>query len=101
MWRALKTALVDRVSFWRGVLRDYLLSRRWVPKFLGNMRKRQLLRSLSLQTPFQKDTLWTGTISLSYITEIVLKLVLGAVVLARDLNNFHTVIPGDLGLWEN
>ena len=30
-------------------------------KFLGKQRKRQLLRSLSIQTPFQKDTLWTGT----------------------------------------
>ena len=35
-----------RVSFWRGVRRDYLLRRCWVLKFLGNKRERQLLRSL-------------------------------------------------------
>ena len=37
---------VHRVSFWKGVLRDYLLRRRRVLKFLGKKRKRQLLRSL-------------------------------------------------------
>ena len=37
---------VHRVSFWKGVLRDCLLRRRWVLKFLGKKRKRQLLRSL-------------------------------------------------------
>ena len=41
-----KTVPVHRVSFWKGVPRDYLLRRRWVLKFLGNERKRQLLRSL-------------------------------------------------------
>ena len=30
----------------KGVLRDYLLRRRWVLKFLGNKGERQLLRSL-------------------------------------------------------
>ena len=44
--RTEKTVPVRRVSFWKGVLRDYLLRRRWVPKFLGKKRKRQLLRSL-------------------------------------------------------
>ena len=28
-----------RLSFWRGVLRDYLLRRRWMLKFLGKKRK--------------------------------------------------------------
>ena len=37
---------VHRVSFWKGVRRDYLLRRRRVLKFLGKKRKRQLLRSL-------------------------------------------------------
>ena len=41
-----KTVPVHRVSFWRGVLRDDLLRRCWVRKFLGKKRKRQLLRSL-------------------------------------------------------
>ena len=45
-FRTEKTVPVLRVSFWKGVLRDYLLRRRWVLKFLGNKRKRQLLRSL-------------------------------------------------------
>ena len=31
--------LVHRVSFWRGVLRDYLLRRRWMLKFLRMKRK--------------------------------------------------------------
>ena len=44
--RTEKIVPVPRVSFWRGVLRDYLLRRRWVLKFLGKRRKRQLLRSL-------------------------------------------------------
>ena len=44
--RTEKTVPDHGVSFWRGVLRDYLLRRRWVLQFLGNERKRQLLRSL-------------------------------------------------------
>ena len=45
-YRTEKTVPVDRVSFWKGVLRDYLLRRRCMLKFLGKKRKRQLLRSL-------------------------------------------------------
>ena len=45
--RTKKIVPVNRVSFWRGVLRDYLLRRRRMLKFLGKKRKRQLLRSLS------------------------------------------------------
>ena len=45
--RTEKIVPVHRVSFWRGVLRDYLLRRCWMLKFLGRKRKRQLLRSLS------------------------------------------------------
>ena len=46
-YRTKKIVPVHRVSFWRGVLRGYLLRRRRMLKFLGKKRKRQLLRSLS------------------------------------------------------
>ena len=36
-----------------------------------------------------------------YITEIVLELFLGAVILIGDLSDFRDVIAGKLGLWEN
>ena len=36
-----------------------------------------------------------------YIAAIVLKLLLGAVILTRDLKGFRAVISADLGLWEN
>ena len=45
-FRKEKVVPVHRVSFWRGVLGDYLLRMRWVLKVLGKKRKRQLLRSL-------------------------------------------------------
>ena len=51
--RTEKAVPVRRVSFWKGVLRDYLLRRRRVLRFLGNMTKRQLLRSL-LSDPLQE-----------------------------------------------
>ena len=41
-----KIVPVHRVSFWKGVLRDYLLRTRWMLKFLGNKSKRLLLRSI-------------------------------------------------------
>ena len=46
-----KTVPVHRVSFWIGVVRDYLLRRRWVLIFLGKKRKRQLLGSLFSDPP--------------------------------------------------
>ena len=47
LMRTKKAVPGRRVCFWRGVLRDNLLRRRWMLKFLVNRRKRQLLRSLS------------------------------------------------------
>ena len=38
--RTEKTVPVHRASFWRRVLRDHLLKRRWVLQFLGNKIRR-------------------------------------------------------------
>ena len=59
------------MSFWKGVLRDYLLRRRWVPKFPGNKRKRQLLRSLFSDPlpeghPVDRDSFLCLTISVRF-----------------------------------
>ena len=58
--RTKKILLVHTVSFWRGVLRDYLLRRHWMLKFQGNERKRQLLRSLLSDHPVDKDSFFVG-----------------------------------------
>ena len=59
-----KIAPVQRVSFWRGVLRDYLLRRHWrlsaKMRILGNKRKRQLLRSLSPDPPSRRTPCGQG-----------------------------------------
>ena len=54
--RTKKIVPVHRVSFWKGVLRDYLLRRCWMLKFLGKKRERQLLRRLSSE-PFSEGHL--------------------------------------------
>ena len=63
--RAEKTATVHRVSLWKGVLRDYLLRRRWVQPFLGNKRKRRLLRSLYSDPHSRRTPCGQGQLSLS------------------------------------
>ena len=36
-----------------------------------------------------------------YITEMVLEIFFGAIILTGDLSDFRTVISGKVGLWEN
>ena len=63
--RTEKTAPVHRASFWKGVLRNYLFGRGWVLKFLGNKRKKATSKKSLFRPPFQKDTVWTGTVFFS------------------------------------
>ena len=35
-----------------------------------------------------------------YIKEIVLELFLGAVILAGDVSDFHSIVSGELDIWE-
>ena len=41
MYRTEKIVPVHRVSFWRGVLRDYLLRRHWMLEFLGEKKRKR------------------------------------------------------------
>ena len=52
-----ETVPVHRVSFWRGVLRDYLLRRRWMLTFLGQKEEKATSKKSLVRPPFQKDTL--------------------------------------------
>ena len=65
-FRTEKIVPVHRVSFWKGVLRDYLLRRRWVLKFLGKKRKKQLLRNL-FSDPLPEGHPVDGQFFLSYV----------------------------------
>ena len=63
------------MSFWKGVLRDYLLRRCWMLKFLGKKRKRQLLRSLSSdpgnvsETPTPTTCLKSTAVHLQFVRQ--------------------------------
>ena len=61
----------------------------------------QYLFTICSQTITLQQFFWTinfGRRNVDCITEIVLEVVLGAVILTGDLKDFHTVISADLGL---
>ena len=58
--RTKKNVPVNRVSFWRGVLRDYLLRSRWMLQFLGNKRKKETSKKSLLRPPSRRTLCGQG-----------------------------------------
>ena len=65
--RTEKSVPVHRVSFWKGVLRDYLLRRRWVLKFLGKEEEKATSKKSVVRPPSRRTPCGQGQFSLSYL----------------------------------